>query len=335
MIQNNSNAKIKASIVGCGNISGKHLSAISSIPYAEIVSVCDVNKERARLKASEFGAKAFYDFNEMILAGGFDVLHICTPHYLHYPMALKAIERDVNVLSEKPPAIRYDDALDMCEKAREKGVLLGTCFQNRFNQSSVYIKNAINNGELGSLKTIKGFVTWRRDESYYRSDDWHGSVKKEGGSLVINQAIHTLDLMEWFAGSDAESVKASVSTKKLNNVIETEDTADALIRFKNGVEGVFFGTLCYGENSPVFIELLFEKGKITLYDDLTVLREGERPKIIELQKSKGEKSYWGNSHNELIENFYDCIISGKNSDILYESGVKVMDIIDRIYDKAR
>ena len=326
--------KLRVAVVGCGSISSKHFETICDYENSTLVAVCDIVPGKADKKAAMHNAKAFYSFDEMLENSDFDVLHICTPHYLHAPMAIKAMNKGIHVLSEKPLAIYHNDAVAMCECAKENNVYLGACFQNRYNESSVYIRNLIASGELGAVKGVKGMVTWDRDEDYY-SDDWHGTLDKEGGGVVINQSIHTIDLLQWFVGSDMIDVKSSISQKRLAGKVETEDTADAVITFENGVQAVFYATLCYSSNSPVFIEILCEKGKIVMYDDLAIIRKGENKQTITFEHAKGDKGYWGNSHGKLISDFYNSIINKTPFEIDGESAIKAVKIVDNIYKNAR
>lgn len=326
--------KLRAVVVGCGNISSRHLDFIAESDKSVLVAVCDNVMEKADKKAELYGVKAFYDFDEMLKNCEFDVLHICTPHYLHAEMAIKAMNLGKHVLCEKPLAITYDDAVKMCECAEKNNVYLGTCFQNRYNESSQYIKKLLQSGEMGEINGIKGMVTWDRDEEYY-SDDWHGTLDKEGGGVVINQSIHTLDLMQWLVSSEVVDIKGSISQKRLEGKVETEDTADALITFENGCQGLFYATLCYCANSPVFIEILCEKGKIVMYDDLAILRKGEEKHTVAFEHTKGDKGYWGNSHGKLIDEFYTSVITHSDFEVTCRSGIKAVKIVDGLYRNAR
>ena len=152
--------------------------------------------------------------------------------------------------------------------------------------SSKYLRELVESKKYGNIVAVKADVTWDRDEKYY-SDDWHGTLDKEGGGVIINQCIHTLDLIQWLVSSEVVSVDGSVSQKRLRGKVETEDTADALITFKNGVQALFYGTLCYKANSSVFLEILFENGRAVMYDDLVITdSEGNRD-VVALKKTKG------------------------------------------------
>ncbi len=321
---------LKTAVVGCGNVSAMHFKAIEELGCSEITAVCDIRPERADAKAKEYGAAAYYDFEDMLKNAVFDVLHICTPHYLHPPMAIAAMEGDKAVFCEKPMAMRVSDAEKIRDTAKRTGSYFGCCFQNRYNLSSKEVRRAIDSGELGEIKGIRAFVTWDRGEDYYRADDWHGTLEKEGGGVCINQAIHTLDLVQWFAGADITDVKGSISQKRLAGIVETEDTADALITFSNGVRAVFYGTLCYTANSPVFIEVMGTRGKAVISDELTLFTESG-VKTLPLTQAAGPKGYWGDGHIAAIQDFYGAIKENRPFMINADEAVKAVQIVEGIY----
>lgn len=326
--------KLKIAIVGCGNVSKRHFEAAFENDKCELVACCDIVSGKAEAMSQLYGIKSFTDFDKMLAESDFDVLHICTPHYLHAPMAIAAMNKGKHVFCEKPLAIHYEDAVRMCECAKKNDVYLAACFQNRYNLSSKYLKDLVTSEKLGKIVAVKGNVTWDRDEDYY-SDDWHGTLEKEGGGVIINQCIHTLDLIQWLVGSDVVSVDGSISQKRLKGKVETEDTADALIRFANGVEALFYGTLCYKSNSSVFLEILFENGKAVMYDDLVITDEKGNREVIALKKSTDAKNYWGTSHKIIIDDFYDCIINKKEFLVNGNSGSVAVRIVDELYKSAR
>ncbi len=326
--------KLRIAVVGCGNVSKRHFEAAYENQNSVLTACCDVVPEKVDAMSQKYGIKAYYSFDEMLKNADFDILHICTPHYLHASMAVSAMEMGKHVFCEKPLAIYYEDAVRMFECAKKNNVYLAACFQNRYNLSSVYLKDLIKSEKLGKITAVKANVTWDRDEEYY-SDEWHGTLSKEGGGVVINQCIHTLDLIQWLVGADVVSADGSISQKRLKGKVETEDTADALIKFSNGVEALFYGTLCYKDNSSVFLEILFEKGKAVMYDELVVTDENGNREVVALKKSSGAKNYWGTSHKIIIDDFYDCIINGKVFSVDGISGSVAVKIVDELYKSAR
>lgn len=327
--------KLRAAVAGIGNISRTHLKAIESCENAVLTAVCDIIKSRADAAADEYGAKAFYDFDQMLSDGDFDVLHICTPHYLHAQMAIKAMNGHKHVLTEKPMAMLYDDAVKMAEIAEKQGVYLGVCFQNRYNRSSVALKQLIDSHALGMVTGIKGSVTWDRGADYYAQDAWRGTLDYEGGGVLINQAIHTLDLVQWLCPGNYESVEASISQKRLKGIVQTEDTADALITFDSGIKALFYASICYSANSPVSIEVECENGRLLFNGDIFVMKNGAPTEIISFDQKQGDKAYWGDSHTLLINDFYSSVAAGRAFALNGREGLAALKIISDIYKQCR
>ncbi|MNN61064.1 hypothetical protein D3C81_1762810 [compost metagenome] len=179
---------------------------------------------------------------------------------------------------------------------------------------------------------MKGIVTWTRSETYYTESSWRGKWKTEGGGVLINQTIHTLDLLQWFGG-EITSVKGSVTTDVLDGVIEVEDTAHACINFENNVRGLFYGTNAYLANSPVELELVFQQGTLLLRRDCLYLwKDGQETLLCEPFSSNAEgKSYWGTSHSRLIHDFYNHVSEGRKFWLDGVEGIKALKLIAGIY----
>jgi len=263
-----------------------------------------------------------------------DVVHICTPHYLHAPMCIDSLRAGKHVLVEKPLAENVNNAdkiVNEIDSHPEKH--LGVVFQNRYNDTSLKAKEIIENGDIGEIKGIKGIVTWYRSDEYYKQDEWRGKWETEGGGVLINQSIHTLDLVQWLAG-DLKAVKGNFETRVLESV-EVEDTADATLFFENGAIGVFYVTNCYSTNSPIEIEIHGEKGILTFKDnDLILKNDGQFRKIQDKEMDTVYKSYWGKSHKSLINDFYDNIINDERDYISAQQGIKSLEIIHGIYESS-
>lgn len=327
---------MKISLVGCGGISGTHIKAILEHSEAVLISVADIKYDRAKKVETETGAKAYASFEEMLEDEKPDVLHICTPHYLHVPMALKALERGINVLIEKPCAVTLAE-LDTLREAQSKtGLKVGTCFQNRYNSSTLQLKNMLENTEkVGKILGVRGFVTWERGEDYY-SDDWHGTLEKECGGVLINQAIHTLDMLQHLTG-EMQAVTGHISNDHLKGVIEVEDTATALLEFGGGVNGVFYATLANSCDSPVFIEIKCEKATFRIEgDNLFEIDNGkiEAVRGYECRDYPG-KVCWGSGHSALICDFYDSIAKTRPFEIDAFEGGKAVEAVLGIYESNK
>ena len=317
---------MKISLVGCGGISGTHIKAILEHSEAELISVADIKFEKAKNVESETGAKAYASLDDLLDAEKPDALHICTPHYLHVPIALKALEKGIHVLIEKPCAVTLEELELLREAQSRTGLKVGTCFQNRYNRSAMQLKSMLENTEkYGKILGARGFVTWERGKDYY-SDDWHGTLEKECGGVLINQAIHTLDMLQHLTGK-LHAVTGHTSNDHLKGFIQVEDTATALLEFADGINGVFYSTLANSCDSPVFIEIKCEKATFRIEGD-NLFEIGSDGKI-EAVRAYEKKEYtgkvcWGTWHSALICDFYSSIIEERPFEIdAYEGGKAV------------
>jgi UDP-N-acetyl-2-amino-2-deoxyglucuronate dehydrogenase len=227
--------KLKTAIIGCGKVGHLHARALQTAPESLFSAVCSRDQGRRDLFARQYGVTAFENVEEMISRSGIQVLHVCTPHPVHAESAVKALRAGVHVLVEKPLASSLADCDAMLGASRETGARLGVVSQRRFYAPCQRIKKAIEEGRIGlPVLGIIHMLGWR-DEAYYRSDPWRGSWAQEGGGVLVNQAPHQLDLLQWFMGPIQELYGF---WDNLNHpYIEVEDTAVAVLRFKNGAIG--------------------------------------------------------------------------------------------------
>ncbi len=328
----------KAAIVGCGGISQVHAQAIAGLDGVELCAFADCRKERAEKLAARFGggrAEAYGDFEEMLAARQPDVVHICTPHYLHVPMALKVLEGGGAVFMEKPPAISRQQFRELKRGAGSRGKI-GICFQNRYNASVKKVDELLEEGGLGPLKGGRAFVTWCREAEYYQSSDWRGRWDTEGGGALINQSIHTLDLLlRWLGEPDA--VEASMGNHHLRGVTEVEDVMEAFLEFPGGKRACFYATTAYVSDAPVLIELACEKGSIRLEDEKVTVRyqQGEEA-VLSLKTGQAVgKSYWGSGHAACIGDFYRSLEEGTPYANDLQSVENTMQVMARIYESAK
>ena len=325
---------MNTAIIGCGAIFSNHAEAIAGLKSTRLYAVCDLDREKAEKAACRFECRFFTDYREMLLDKSIDAVHICTPHYLHSQMAIEAMESGKHVLTEKPMSISVAEAMEMNRISLKTGKMLGVCFQNRYNNTSLRIKDVLQEGKSGRILGSKAIVTWHRTGKYYTDSNWRGTFEREGGGVLINQAIHTLDLMQWFIG-EIDGLKAHVDTRLLKGVIEVEDTADATITFKNGSSCIFFATNNYSDDAPVEIEIICERAVIKLQDKLAIkYSDGTVEQVEETDKATGGKAYWGCSHKDLIQDFYLKLQTGKPFEVTGEQGITAIKIIEAIYKSS-
>lgn len=307
--------KLRVALIGCGVISDNHILPLLSLPECELVAICDVQLSRAIAKRDEHakGAEVFSDYREMLRVIKPDAVHIATPHYLHAEMSIAALESGAHVFLEKPMATTREDARRMIDAARESGRLLSICFQNRFSPTVEALGRLL---KQYPPTAAYASVVWGRDESYYNADPWRGRLATEGGGVLINQAVHTLDLLCFFLGKP-KFVSATTANHHLKDVIEVEDSAEGMIEFESGVRASFYATTAFGGREQT--ELFFCSGEheIRLIGDALTL-DGVLVPVASQCTPDGKECY-GTGHQFLIRRFYDAIARGEESPVTPES----------------
>lgn len=332
--------KLKVGIVGCGNIFIMHAKPILDTEGTEIVAVCDIKEDRAKYRAKELNCNYYTDYNEMLKKENLDVVHICTPHHLHPQMSIDAFNEGVHVLIEKPMAIHYEDAKNMAETADKTQKILCVIFQNRFNAGAILIKKMLEEGHLGQIRSAKATVTWDRSDEYYSKSDWKGTWDKEGGGVIIDQAIHTLDLMRWFINSEIDYVDANISNRA-HELIEVEDSSEGVIKFKNGVVGLFLAVNYYTYDAPTEIELHCEKGIVKMMAERAIIKLNDGTEYVADQNPNemfdygNVKQYWGVSHIKQIKDFYQVLLNGGELSMTAKEALDTQEMINAIYDSGK
>lgn len=328
----------RVGIVGCGRISVMHLVSLANIDGVKLVACCDIKKDRADSVAEKYGVKAYYSYEQMIEEQNLDAIHICLPHYLHCKVACYAFSKGINVITEKPMDVDFESAKAAVDMAKAKGVLFGVISQCRYNNSARLVKNAVTSGKLGKIITAVSTLTWSRSDDYYMESDWKGTWDKEGGGVVIDQAIHSIDLVNWIIDSEIESVNCSMSNRG-HSIVKVEDTAEGLITYKNGARYAFYCMNNYGCDEPIEIKLLCEKGKVVFgYDDAYIYyNDGtteEAHQDVNTVTYEGGKDYWGFQHVRQLNQFYNALKGREPLEISGEEGLKTHKLIMEIYKKG-
>lgn len=318
-----------ACVIGYGAIGPLHADGIEKSDNVNLYGICDIKKERADDAAKKHNCKAFYDFDEVLKDPEVHSVHIATPHYLHDSMVIAAAEAGKEIVLEKPVSISLERMNSMIEKVKGKKVCV--MLQNRMNPAVAEFKRLVDEDKtLGKL--IGGFasVTWSRDEAYYAQDPWRGKWDTEGGGLLINQAIHLIDMVSFIVG-DIKAVRGSISNKTLKGVIEVEDTADAIFYFDNDVRVCYYATNGYNSYMPIRLELQFENAVLRYADDCLYRVSGGEAEIVARNSDKHiGKRDWGNSHTVVINNFYN---GGEYPDL--EDARNAMTALFKFYESAK
>ncbi|MGY3717559.1 Gfo/Idh/MocA family protein [Sutcliffiella cohnii] len=319
---------LKIAVIGLGDISQIHIPAIQANPNVQLVAVCDIDETKNVYDSS---IQFYTDYESMLKNESLDCVHICLPHYLHYPVTKTCVEHGVNVFLEKPLGLNEQEGLELVKlEEANPNVKICVCFQNRFNETFEMLYDAVQTEKYGKVLGVKGLVTWYRPKSYYETKPWRGQMDLAGGGVMINQALHTVDLMQ-LLGGEIESIKGSID-QLLDYNIEVEDTATARIQFRNGATGLFFATNSNYGNSSVELQVIFEHGKLTIKDSILtrVDDEGKKERLIEDSRLPGTKFYYGASHMKLIHHFYKCIANDTNDYIHAKDALPSLTIIDAI-----
>ena len=310
---------MRAAIIGLGVIGKVHYDVLKNIGE-DIVAICDVDFE----KLGEYeGVKKYIDYRVMLESEKIDVVHVCTPHYLHAEMVIYALEKGINVLCEKPLAISIEQIDAILEAESKSSATLGVCFQNRYNNSSVFAKKYL---EDKDVEYAFGSVRWHRDKAYYESAEWRGKWATEGGGVLINQAIHTLDLLQWILGEPKKAV-GGVFNRALKDVIEVEDTACA--DFLGEHNFTLFATTSYPKDMPIELRFLTKNEKIVVTPDYVEIN-GKRVDLASENKWYGKLSY-GCGHEKLIRDFYASVASGEKFWIDGKEGAKAVREVLSVY----
>lgn len=317
---------MKAGIIGLGAIAPMHIEALKE-RAEEIVAVCDVEREKcvAVNRKYSLNARGYEDYKEMLEKEDLDVVHVCTPHYLHAEMTIAALKKNVNVICEKPLAINQTQ-LDNIEKAvKASKARLGVCFQTRYNRAVTELKKLIKPEDV--IAAYANLV-WKRDKEYYNSAAWRGTKDEEGGGVLINQAIHSLDLLLWVCGMP-KSLTAHCFDDSLKGVIEVEDTVHGVYDLDDDRNFILNATnaskTCF-KNVLSFVTK--DKTALLYGDELFV--NGEKLTFADGRKTSGKKE-WGNGHGPLIDDFYDCVETGRRFPIDFYEGLKAVKVLLATY----
>ncbi len=319
-------------IIGCGVIAPNHINALKENEQTELVAVCDVIEQRARSRAEMAGCAYYTDYHQMLDEVKPDAVHLCLPHALHAPVAIDCMRAGVDVLCEKPMDASLAAAEQMKAVSIETGRRLGVIFQNRYNPENRAIREALDSGEMGKLISLRGEVCWCRNEAYYRSGEWRSRYETAGGGVIINQAIHTLDLLRYFADSPVVDVKATVSHHG-ETTAEVEDTAEGVIFFENGTRALFYFSINNLEDEDIRVTIKCENARVESRagDCCIFYRDGRAVRAADEERAKnyGAKACYGSSHSIQIADFYNDP-DGSRARWMMDEALKTQALVDAI-----
>jgi UDP-N-acetyl-2-amino-2-deoxyglucuronate dehydrogenase len=330
--------ELRYGIIGCGVIGPLHAHAVTELPNARLMAACDVERHRAEAMAAKYAVPVVLtDYHELLARSDVDAVCICTPHYLHAEMAISAARAGKHVLCEKPMAIKKDDMDAMIAEADRAGTQLGVCFQHRFAPVSVKLKTLIDQGKFGTMLLGSSQLRCLRDKTYYDSAPWRGTWAQEGGGVLINQAIHTIDLMLWMLG-EVSSVTGTCATLRGRNLLEVEDTASAIVTFASGAQGTIAATSASQLEWQSRLQLYGKDGAAEVnhglpHDYASLVIDGQSHALSfdePIAQTLGKKCY-GNSHTRALASFTDCVLQDRPFPISGREGRRAVDLILDLY----
>jgi UDP-N-acetyl-2-amino-2-deoxyglucuronate dehydrogenase len=336
-------------IVGTGLISTTHYEQISAIKGAKVAAVYSRSEEKAKLLAEKAGADWYTDYQEMLKSKEIDIVSIITPSGTHADMAIEAARAGKHVIVEKPMDISLEKAQQMIDVCRENHVKLSVISQHRFDPPAVKVKADIDSGRFGKMVLGQASVNWYRPQSYYDTSKWRGTKEMDGGGVLINQAIHTIDLFQYFMG-EVESVYAHTAILA-HERIEVEDVAVATVKFKNGGLGTIVGTTAAYPGLSARLEIIGTNGTAVIENDqlkkLYLRNANDEREAINLagferhnrvesnHASVNPAALDGASHRLQFTDLINAITEDREPVVNGEEGLKPLKIIIAIYQSAR
>ncbi len=337
--------KIGYAVLGLG-IGMAHADAVLLADRAALVAVCDVDEQRlAKAQKKYAGVTAYRSFDQLLADERVDIISICLPSAMHADFAIRAMEAGKHVLVEKPLDITLE-RIDRIEEARRRtGKVCGVVHQNRFNVNMPPIREAVENGRLGRLILGTFAVKWYRDQAYYDRGGWRGTWAMDGGGSLMNQAVHTVDIMQWLMG-DAVSVTAHAGV--YGHAIETEDTTATLVRFASGAMATLVSTTCAYPGISTDICLYGTEGSIEADGDCLKVWKCKDAEDEDAEEEALLARYGGGNlaamaadptcrfgHDHVVQDMIDAVLDGRDPEILPADARRAVAIVHAAYESAR
>ncbi len=339
------NRKLGYAVLGLG-IGMAHADAVMADSRADLVAVCDIDEDRlAKARRKYPGVTAYKSFDDLLADPRVDIISICLPSAMHADFAVRAMEAGKHVLVEKPLDITPERAV-LIEDARVRtGRTCGVVHQNRFNVDMAPIKEAVAGGRIGHLILGTFAVKWYRDQSYYDRGGWRGTWEMDGGGSLMNQAVHTVDLMLWLMG-DVESVTSHVGI--YNHTIETEDTTASLIKFKSGAVATFVSTTCAYPGISTEICIYGTGGSVEADADCLKLWKMKDAEDEDAEEAAMLARYGGGNltarpedaarlfgHDHVVADMISAVLEGRDPEVLPADALRAVRVVGAVYESAR
>lgn len=330
--------KIKFAVVGCGHIGKRHAEMVNRNEECELVALVDV-KDKTQLGIDQYDVP-FFNSLEGFLASGIeaDVVNIATPNGYHFDQAHKVIASGKHVVVEKPMALNKQDAEKLIFEALHKHKHIFAVMQNRYSPPSVWLKELLESGKLGQIYMVQINCYWNRDNRYYKPESWHGKGDLDGGTL-FTQFSHFIDLMYWYFG-DITNIQAKFADFNHADLTDFEDSGFVSFDFVNGGMGALnYSTAVWDKNLESSITVIAENGSLKVGGqymnevEYCHIKDYEMPELAPTNPGNDYGAYKGSAanHHYVIENIADVLKGRGPISTNALEGLKVVDIIERIY----
>lgn len=330
--------KVRFAILGCGHIGKRHAELVLQHSDAELVATIDVVDE-VNLQISEFKVSHFLSIDDFLKSGiKVDVINVCTPNGFHASQAVKCLENSVHVVIEKPIALSKADAEAIFKATNDSGKYVFPVVQNRYSSTIKWLKEVVADGRLGEIFMVHLNCFWNRDERYYTKGGWRGTLALDGGPLYT-QFSHFIDVLNWVFG-DITNIKAKFSNFNHQNNTEFEDSGVVSFDLLNGGTGTInYSTSVYQNNFESSITVIAENGALKIGGqymnnlEYCHIKGTDKPNLSENQLMNNYGAYIGSAsnHHLLIDNVVRTINGLEEQHVSLVDGIKVVNIIDRIY----
>ncbi len=329
-------------IIGGGVIAAVHAMAVDTLPAAKLVAIAEPRETAGRALATKHNASWHADESALLERPDVDLVIVATPSGMHADHVIAAAQAGKQIITEKPMATTVVDADRMTAACEAAGVQLAVIFQNRFSRDTVRLKRAIDAGVFGRPILGGAFVHWHRTQEYYDANDgWRGTWTLDGGGALMNQSVHTIDLLQWMLGP---ATRISAETATLTHEIETEDTAAATVRFASGALGSIQGSTSLAEDYPIRLEIVGTEGRAVLTGSrLSVWEPGRKIEDAELLSeadmrntagSEGDEPF-GAAHQRQLNAIFEALRNGDIPPVPASKAKRAVEIICAIYTSAQ
>lgn len=330
--------KIKFAVVGCGHIGKRHAEMISRNPESELVALVDV-KDKDKLGIENYDVPFFNSLEDLLASNlEIDVVNVASPNGFHAEQGMKILDSGRHLVIEKPMSLHKKDAEALIFKGLQKHKQVFCVMQNRYSPPSVWLKELLESGKLGKIFMVQINCYWNRDDRYYKPESWHGKGDLDGGTL-FTQFSHFIDLMYWYFG-DITNIQGKFADFNHKDLTDFEDSGFISFDFVNGGMGSLnYSTSVWDKNLESSITVIAENGSVKVGGqymnevEYCHIKDYEIPELAPTNPGNDYGAYKGSAanHHYIIENVVD-VLKGRNTITTNAlEGLKVVDIIEKIY----